>query len=155
MARSFSKILRSNFYKYSYFYSRKELSNKNGGYRDSGRDDSFWLRFLNFFKGPKWAPTQKNFGRFLANTLFWIYCLLVYPLTLINTTYFCYNVTTKPKQIECSVFFFSWTKTDKLEFTEWSQVQQMFHCEENAILRWRIMIAPPPPALIREGALLK
>ena len=54
-------------------------------------------------------------------------------------------MTTKLKQIECSVFS-SWITTDKLEFTDWSRVQRMFHCGEKAILRWRMLIALPAHA---------
>ena len=39
------------------------------------------------------------------------------------------------RQIERSVCFFYWTTTDKLEFTDWSQVNRMNGCGENAIFR--------------------
>ena len=35
----------------------------------------------------------------------------------------------------------------KLEFTDLSRVLSMFCCGENAILRWGMMIAPPPRQL--------
>ena len=54
--------------------------------------------------------------------------------------------TTKPRLIEHSIFFY-WTTTDKLEFTDWSWVKRIFRCGENAILRWRRMIAPPLAAI--------
>ena len=40
--------------------------------------------------------------------------------------------TIKLRKIECSGFFY-WTTTDKLEFTDWSQVNRMFICGEIAI----------------------
>ena len=54
------------------------------------------------------------------------------------------TATIKPRQIERSVFFY-WTTADKLEFTDWYRFRRMFGCGENAILKWRRMIAPPPP----------
>ena len=59
-------------------------------------------------------------------------------------TRLCRAATTKPGQIERSSFFFYWTTTIKLEFTDWSRVHSMFCCRENAILPWRRMITPPP-----------
>ena len=47
--------------------------------------------------------------------------------------------TIKPRMIEYSVFFY-WTTTDKLEFTDWSEVNQMFGCGWIAIFRQRMMI---------------
>ena len=42
-------------------------------------------------------------------------------------------------------FFFYWTTTDKLEFTDWSRVHRIFGCGKNVILWWRMMIVPSPP----------
>ena len=46
---------------------------------------------------------------------------------------------------ERSGFFSYWTTMDKLEFTDWSQVNRMNGCGEKAIFRWRKMFVPPPP----------
>ena len=55
----------------------------------------------------------------------------------------------KPRQIERSGFFY-WTTTDKLEFTDWSQVNRMFSCGEIVIFWHRMMFVPTPaPALTR------
>ena len=43
-----------------------------------------------------------------------------------------------------ALFFFYWTTTDQLEFTGWSQVNEMNSCEENSIFQRRMMIALPP-----------
>ena len=52
----------------------------------------------------------------------------------------CRTVMIKPRQIERSGFFFFWTTTDKLEFTDWSQVKWMLGCGEIEIFRPRMMI---------------
>ena len=44
------------------------------------------------------------------------------------------------------LWFFYWTTTDKLKFTEWSEVQQKFGSGETAIFRQRMMITPFPRA---------
>ena len=56
----------------------------------------------------------------------------------------CRAATTKPRQIERSGFFY-WTTTDKLKFTDWTQVNRMFGSGE-------IAVSPtgdnnPPPVL--------
>ena len=55
----------------------------------------------------------------------------------------CRTTMIKPRQMEHSVFFY-WTTTNKLKFTDWSQVNQMLSCGEIAIFRQRMMFAPPP-----------
>ena len=42
-------------------------------------------------------------------------------------------------------FFFYWTTTGKLEFTDWSEVQRRLGSKEIAIFRQRMIIASPPP----------
>ena len=49
------------------------------------------------------------------------------------------TATIKPRQIERSGFFY-WTTTDKLEFTDWSEVQRRFGSGEIAIFRHRMII---------------
>ena len=49
----------------------------------------------------------------------------------------CRTAMIKPRQIERSVFFY-WTTTDKLEFTDWFQVNRMLGCGEIAIFRPRM-----------------
>ena len=41
--------------------------------------------------------------------------------------------------------FLYWTTTDKLEFTDWSQVKRMFGCGKIQIFQQRMIIASPPP----------
>ena len=43
----------------------------------------------------------------------------------------CRATTIKPS----TLVFFYWTTTDKLEFTDWSQVNQMNDCRENTIFQ--------------------
>ena len=47
------------------------------------------------------------------------------------------------KKIERFVFFY-WTTTDKLGFTDLSEVQKRFGTGEIVISRQRMMITPPP-----------
>ena len=42
------------------------------------------------------------------------------------------------------LWIFYWTTTDKLKFTDWSEVQRMFGSE---IFQHRMMIAPPPKVI--------
>ena len=42
------------------------------------------------------------------------------------------------------VLVFYWTTTDKLKFTDWFWVHQMFGCGKNAILRRRMIACTPP-----------
>ena len=46
------------------------------------------------------------------------------------------------KKIERSVFFY-WTTTDKLEFTDWSEVHRRLGSGEIAIFRLRGLKTPP------------
>ena len=49
------------------------------------------------------------------------------------------NVCTEPVLV-----FYYWTTTDKLKFTDWSEVQRMFGSEEIAIFRQWMIITPSP-----------
>ena len=53
----------------------------------------------------------------------------------------CRTATIKQRHIKCSSFFFHWTTTDKLEFTDWAKVNQMFGCGEITIFRQRMKIS--------------
>ena len=55
----------------------------------------------------------------------------------------CRTAMITPRQIECPGFFY-WTTMDKLEFTDWSEVQRWFGSGEIMIFRQGRQFAPPP-----------
>ena len=51
-------------------------------------------------------------------------------------------------RVDRAIFFY-WTPMDKLEFTDWSEVQHMFSSGEIAIYLQRMIIMPPTPGITK------
>ena len=46
--------------------------------------------------------------------------------------------------LHLAIFFCYFARMDRLKFTDWSWVHQIFSCGENMIIRRMMMIRPPP-----------